>query len=57
MTVQELLTNWKYDALFGERHFERKSITLVEGQELYLISVKCSVSVGQFSSSQSPTKF
>jgi len=46
MTVQELLTNWKYDALFGERHFERQSITLVEGQELYLISVKCNVSVG-----------
>jgi hypothetical protein len=47
MTIQELLTNWKNDALFGERHFERQSITLVEGQELYLISVKCTVSVSR----------
>lgn len=46
MTIQELLTNWKNDELFGERHFEKHSITLVEGQELYLISVKCNVSVG-----------
>jgi hypothetical protein len=46
MTIQELLTNWKNEALFGERHFERQSITLIEGQELYLISVKCNVSVG-----------
>ena len=45
MTIQELLTNWKNDALFGERHFESQSITLVEGQELYLISVRCNVSV------------
>jgi hypothetical protein len=37
MTIQELLTNWKNKALFGERHFERQSITLIEGQELYLI--------------------
>ena len=46
MTIQELLTDWKNDALFGERHFERQSITLVEGQELYLISVRSNVSVG-----------
>lgn len=45
MTIQELLNNWKNEALFGERHFEKQSITLVEGQELYLISVKCNVSV------------
>ena len=35
MTIHELLSNWKNDALFGERHYQRQSITLVEGQELY----------------------
>ena len=45
MTIQELLTDWKNDALFGERHFERQSITLVEGQALYFISVRMNVSV------------
>lgn len=46
MIIHELLTNWKNDALFGERHFERQSTTLIEEQELYLISVRCNVSVG-----------
>ena len=46
MTIQELLNDWENDALFGERHFEKQSITIVEGQELYLISVRCNVSVG-----------
>ena len=45
ITIQELLTNWKSDALFGERHFERQSTTLIEGQDLYLISVRYNVSV------------
>ena len=57
MTIQELLTNWKNEALFGERHFERQSITLIEGQELYLISVKCNVSVGEQSKQIEKHKF
>ena len=38
MSIEELLTNWKNNALFGERYFEKQSITLIEGQKLYLIS-------------------
>ena len=45
MTIEELLTNWKNDALFSERYFEKQSITLIEGQKLYLISVRCNISV------------
>lgn len=34
MTIEELLTNWKNDALFSERYFEKQSITLIEGQKI-----------------------
>jgi len=46
MTIQEILNNWKSEALFGERHFEKKTFSLIEGEELYLIAVKCNVTIG-----------
>ena len=49
MTIQELLNNWKDDSLFGERHFERQSTTLFDGQELYLISVRCNMPLEGYS--------
>lgn len=57
MTIQDLLNNWKNDALFGKRQFEKQSITLVEGQELYLISVRYNVSVGDQSKLIEKQKF
>jgi hypothetical protein len=43
MSIQELLTNWKNESLYSERHFERLLSTPIEGQELYLVSMKCIV--------------
>lgn len=40
MSIYDLLTNWKSESFLGERQFEKQSFTLIEGQELYLISVK-----------------
>ena len=34
MAIEELLINWKNNALFSEIYYEKQSITLFEGQKL-----------------------
>ena len=43
MSIIEKLNNWKKDSLFGERSFSKQEATLLEGQELYLITMKAKV--------------
>lgn len=43
MTIEELLTQWVTEALFGERDFQKQKFTLVGGQKLYMISVMCNI--------------
>ena len=45
MTINELLTKWKKESIFGDRHFEKQTDSLYEGQELYLINIKYKVKV------------
>lgn len=45
MNIEEYLSKWKSESLFGERQFEKLDHTLVEGQSLYLLSYKAAVSV------------
>lgn len=45
MKIEEFLTKWKSESLFGERQFKKLHYTLVEGQSLYLLSYKAKVSV------------
>ena len=45
MNIEEFLTKWKSESLFGERQFEKLSHSLVSGQVLYLFTYKANVSV------------
>lgn len=45
MNIEEYLSKWKSDSLFGERQFKKLDHTLIVGQSLYLLSYKTEVSV------------
>ena len=46
MNIEEYLSKWKSESIFGERQFKKLDHTLVEEQLLYLISYNAKVSVG-----------
>ncbi|HMT54937.1 MAG TPA: hypothetical protein PKD16_17995 [Saprospiraceae bacterium] len=43
MNIEEFLTRWKSESYFGERQYEKQSISLVQGQVLYLITFKACI--------------
>ena len=45
MNIEEYLSKWKSESIFGERQFKKLDHTLYEGQSLYLLSYKAKVSV------------
>lgn len=45
MDIEEFLSEWKNNSLFGERQFKKLNDSLVSGQVLYLLTYKANVSV------------
>jgi len=57
MNINEYLTKWKAESLFGERQFKKLDSSLVAGQSLYLLSYKAEVSVDGVKKSIEKNKF
>jgi hypothetical protein len=57
MNIEEYLTKWKSESLFGERQFKVLDNTLIEGQSLYLLSYKAKVSVDGVENTIDKSKF
>lgn len=45
MKIIDLLEKWKKASFIGDRSYQKQNISLIDGEELFLISIKCTVTV------------
>ncbi len=45
MEIIELLEKWKRASFIGDRSYQEQNISLVDGEELFLITINCKVTV------------
>jgi hypothetical protein len=45
MEIIELLEKWKRASFIGDRSYQKQNISLIDGEELFLISINCKVTV------------
>lgn len=57
MKIEDFLTKWKSESLFGERQFKKLDSSLLAGQSLYLLSYIAKVSVDGISKVIEKDKF
>ena len=45
MEIIELLEKWKRASFIGDRSYQKQNISLIDGEELFLITINCKVAV------------